>query len=213
MKKEELKFFIELLAKTQEAYDKSQVKKDNPNWSYSITATRIIPQSPLIVGFNWGAAQDVKYRSQDVYPLFPFGKIDDLGSMVRMIRYFKQYCPEALGGMQTNFCFFRSKEEADIGSEDLKLSTPLFEDYLEYARPTQIITFSSKLKNYMKDSGLVEVIAEPTIKNGNRSVYPMKAELTMNGLSKVPVYYLPHPNSAIEGDARKKCWEMAFRTE
>jgi len=47
----------ELLAATEVAFNRSQVKRDadkaHKKWMYNVAATRIIPQNPLILGFNW----------------------------------------------------------------------------------------------------------------------------------------------------------------
>jgi hypothetical protein len=202
--------FIQLLADTKVAYDKSDAKALKESWAYSVTATRFTPQTPLIVGFNWGAGGDEKYSPQDAYPIYKFGDIPSLGSFARTIDYFKKYCPEALQGMMSNYCFFRSKAENQISAGDLELCKELFTKMLAIAKPSRIITFSGALKRHLIHSKMLTDFQEKTIPNGRSSVIPMKGMLVMGGRN-VAVCYLPHPNSPVTGDAREACWEFVFR--
>lgn len=202
--------FIQLLAETKLAYDKSDVKaKHSESWAYSVTATRFTPGTPLIVGFNWGAGANEKYNPQDAYPIYKFGEIPSLGSFARTITYFEKYCPEALQGMMSNYCFFRSKTESQISVVDLELCKGLFAKMLDVAKPSRIITFSGALKKHLILTKMLTDYAEEIVPNGRSSVIPMKGVLALGG-QKVPVCYLPHPNSPVTNEARVACWEFVF---
>ena len=154
--KKEVAFFSKLLLQTKKAYEISDIKQlsENKGWGYAVTATMILKNRPLIVGFNWGMdskwlSEGNEYGRQANYPMRIFeSNYDEMGSLKGAIPYFHDYFSEALIGMQTNFCFFRSEKENQISAKDLELSSPLFDEYLDYSSPSIIISFSIKLKNY-----------------------------------------------------------------
>lgn len=206
-------FFNKLLSETRQAYEKSEIYplSIKNNWSYSVTATGIFIGKPLIVGFNWGAAQGDNYKPQRDYPFEHFeGLYDDLGSFKRTIPYFHDFYPKALTGMQTNFCFFRSQRENQISAKDLQSSLPLFLKYVEYSKPSILITFSSSLKNHLIKNDLLVDYQDKMISSSNKLIHPLKGQFVYQG-QKIKLVYLPHPNTPVTSEARKKSWEFCFK--
>lgn len=207
--KEELAFFHDLLKKTEEAYKNSEVRRHN--WGYSVTATQIMKGKPLIVGFNWGVSAGYEHGPQKEYPLRVFaGNYDDLGSFKRVTRYFEEHFPNALSGMQTNFCFFRSEKEDQISPDDLERSRPLFEEYLHFSKPSVVLSFSSTLRDYLIHSGQLADVKTLFV-NGTRGKLQIVKGfyLTQTG-GRTPFVYLPHPNARLASVERNRAWQFCF---
>lgn len=212
--KNEISFFRELLVETDVAFNKSRVMKDygkKNKWNYSVMATSIFKKSAMVVGFNWGAAKDYAYEKQKEYPIRMFeSNYNDLGSLKRTIPYFYKYYPEALRGMQSNFCFFRSEHESQVQKSDLDLCKPLFLKLIRYAQPSSIVTFSSSLRDYLiEEKVLKDFKIHEEISNGKKSM-ALKGILNFGAAAEIPVYYLPHPMARINAEERKKLWEFCF---
>lgn len=207
----EIEIFEKLTEATDRLFKNSDIyeKSVKNHWYWSVTATKFTPGKPLILGFNWGAAKGEKYKPQVEYPTQSFGELEDLGSFKRTIPYFEKYCPEALFGMMTNYCFFRSPNEKDISYNDLMLNWPLVDRILRYTKPSVIVSFSSRLRDFFIESGLTGFETK-SIPNGHNILKILK---TTFGTSGIPVYYLPHPNSPVTTEAREKCWEYCFNDE
>jgi len=213
IEKENIAFFYELLYETSQYYYLSDVyeKYEDKDWNYSVTATMITKNKPLIVGFNWGAEAGYKYSPQCEYPFHDFeGLYDDLGSLKRTIPYFHEYYTKALYGMQTNFCFFRSQKEDQISYRDLELCKPLFDKYLDYAKPSVIISFSSKLRNYFIDNNLITDKKSLFIKYLKGKTEIVRAKYKTNSGKVIDFVYIPHPNAHISTEERVKAWDFCF---
>jgi hypothetical protein len=207
-------FFKELLAQTEEAYNHSNIR--SRLWGFSVTATRIIKNEPLIVGFNWGVnakwlKEGNKYNAtkERKYPDNICFKDSDLGSLKRILPYFEKYYPDALSGMQTNFCFFRSQKENQISENDLDLSSGLFDQYLDYSTPSIIISFSKRLTKYLEKKGKLNSIEKKDIESGKKIIQAVTAEFQQSNNS-IDFVNLPHPNYPITSEARNKAWEFCF---
>lgn len=215
--KHEIEFFNQLINKTKIAFDKSDVKKlkDNNGWGYAVTATMFKKNRPLIIGFNWGV--DAKwvnagneYGAQENYPFKHFeSNYDEMAPLNKTIPFFHEYFSEALTGMQTNFCFFRSEKESQISERDLELSTELFYEYLNYTQPSCVISFSNSVKDYLIKIGELEDIKPKEITSNNKIIRPIRAKLKLND-KKIDFIYLPHPNSPISSKAREAAWKYCF---
>ncbi len=214
MNREEIDFFNELLAETKIAYNQSSIK--GKGWWYSVTATRIMKNKPLIVGFNWGVdsksmQKGDKHEAQKEYPDVCFEDIyKELGSLKRVKPYFEKYYPDALSGMQTNFCFFRSEKEDQVSEGDLELSSKLFDKYLDYSAPSIIISFSKKLGDYLEKKGKLKHVQKEDIKSGKKIIQPIRAKFQDSNNNVIAFVSLPHPNYPISGEARDKAWEFCF---
>lgn len=218
--KEHIKFFNNLLKKTDIAFRKSDVYNNfkNENWGYSVTATRFDKNKPVVVGFNWGAGNNWKGENktetiQKEYPLSSFsGLHDELGSFVRVVNLFKIFLPQANTGIQTNFCFFRSQHEHQISSNDKQLCAPLFEELIEYLEPSALITFSRTLNNYFEQNGKIIDKQILAIQSKNKTTYASKGSILIKG-NKIDYYNLPHPNYPITTEVRLKAWVYCFNNE
>ncbi|MFN2262555.1 MAG: hypothetical protein ABR595_10880 [Psychroflexus sp.] len=216
--KEHINFFNKLLEKTEIAFRQSDVFNNfkDKNWGYSITATRLIKNKPVIVGFNWGAGNnwDLEFKDQAIQKDYPFssfsGLYAELGSFVKVVNLFSKYLPEANSGIQTNFCFFRSQYEHQISGKDKELCAPLFEELIEYLKPSMLITFSRSLNEYLnlKEKIIDKQILE--IQSKNKTIYATKGSVLI-GDKKIDYYNLPHPNYPIKTEARLKAWDFCFK--
>ncbi len=212
--KENIVFFKKLLYETKQAYLLSDVYNNfrDKEWYYSVTATKLSKNKPLIVGFNWGAEQGFKYSPQCEYPFTVFeGLYEELGSLNRTIPFFHEYYTKALTGMQTNFCFFRSHEEGQISQKDLELCKPLFDKYLDYVNPSIIISFSSKLRNYFNDNNLIMHKKTLPIKYLKGQTEIIKGKYKTKSGKFIDFVYIPHPNSRVSNEDRIKAWEFCFK--
>lgn len=209
----------QLFLDTQLAFQKSAIKKyadaNNLKWNYAISSTQLRPKANLIVGFNWGVAANEEYTSQNEIPMETFKDLYEknwLDSLQRIYHPLKRYLPDDNIDhcVQTNFCFFRSKSEAQIKLVDLKLSTPLFTQLLELIEPKRIIGFSSKLRNHFISHELLTNIQEKRIPSNTRSIHVVKGTFKA-ATGFIPVYFLPHPNAKFTGEAREEAWAFCFK--
>lgn len=217
--KNEVSFFDDLLQKTKIAYKKSNIIKttNTKNRGYSLLATSIMKNKPLIIGFNWSKnsyslKKIDKTGAQVEYPFRDFSMtFNQMGSLKGAFTYFEEYYPKALLGMQSNYCFFKSEKESQITDYDLKISEQLFEDFLLYISPSIIITFSSRLKNYLIKSGKLQKIESTEINADRITFFPIKAKFIFGNKRKVDFVYLPHPNNTLKKAEREKAWEFCFQ--
>lgn len=217
--KEHVKFFNELLEKTENAFRQSDILNNykSKNWGYSITATRFEKNKPLIVGFNWGAGEKWEEKNktetiQKSYPLSSFSSLDadELGSFIKVVSLFTKYLPEANSGIQTNFCFFRSQYEYQISANDRERCTPLFEELIKYLEPTMLLSFSRYLDKYFTQTNRIIDKQTAKIKSNNRIIYASKGSVKINN-DKINYFNLPHPNYQITTEARLKAWDYCFK--
>ena len=214
----------DLLAATELQFNRSQIKVDAETcakkWMYNIAATRIVPQSPLILGFNWGAQENERYTPMVANKTFlELLNGSDLGSMRRLRPYLVEYLHMDDPGLekvgQSNYCFFRSKRDGEIIESDLELCRPLFEKFLDIAQPSLILSVSSRLRNYLLGGNRVRNRAWQSMTTEhatNRRYAACKGLLEMNDV-KVPIYFLPHPNARISRVFRNEGWSFAFKRE
>ncbi|MDX5429319.1 MAG: hypothetical protein LPK79_14555 [Bacteroidota bacterium] len=206
-----------LFQRVNEAYEESDIKARFPqeSWNYSITSTYLKRNVPLILGFNWGAEKGVRYEPQSLneIPTVGFGELkeEELGSLRRTLPYFKEYFPEGLKSVQSNYVFFRSKTEGQISKEDIELrSQPLMDDLLSYLSPSMIISFSSRLRDLIMKRASSEVRIMPK-ENFTRVPLVIKTKVQLGAEDKqIPFVYIPHPNSRVPKEYREKAWEFAF---
>lgn len=209
---DEVAFFKQLLKETKTVFRSSDVRKQyGKGWGYSVLATSLFKGRPLIVGFNWGAAKGTTYEKQSAYPLRMFqSNYNDLGSLKRTVRFFEEYYPDALHGMQSNYCFFRSENESQISQADLDSCRDLFFRLVEYAEPSSIVTFSSKLRDYLLGCKLIDDARSKEVDSKGRKFTAIKGRMRMGTKKDIPFFYLPHPMAKVSGDARKRLWEFCF---
>ncbi len=212
--KEEIAFFNALLEETEKVFLKSDIYNQygkEKEWWYSVLATSILKDTPMIVGFNWGAAKDCKYEKQKEYPIRMFeSNFNELGSLKRTINYFYKYYPDALTGMQTNYCFFRSEKESQISASDLKLCRDLFCQLINYAQPSSIVSFSSKLRDYLLYNQLITDVQQNEVDFRGKKYSSVKAKMKLSDNSEISFFYLPHPSTKIGTAERDRLWEYCF---
>jgi len=165
----------------------------------------------LIVGFNWGAEAGVIYHAESEIEKESFADARS-GSIARSARYLEQIYGSDFAGKfsQTNFCFFRSKTEAQISPKDIDLCKPVFEELIGIIQPETIFCFSAKLRNYLVASGQVEIEHEAMI-TFPRTATQNVTYKTWRGLFRgVQIVSLPHPNFKMPKFARDAAWEACF---
>lgn len=201
----------ELLEEVRAAYEKSKIGKKH-EWFYSLITTPCIKYSPLIVGFNWGVDRNFQHRPQ-VHIKESYIKNEDLGSLARIEQYYwKEYLPlEAFHrASQTNYCFFRSEKAAQIDNDDLLLCQPIFDKLLKILEPSIVLSFSSKLRDYLLHSGQVTDLESKCLEytRGKTKVpyTPYKGKLSFGA----PIVFLPHPNYPLKKEIRVKSWQFCF---
>jgi hypothetical protein len=208
--------FFRLLDETKVAFEKSKIRTwaqaAKMNWEYSVCATRIDLDSPLILGFNWGARAGETYQPQMLMPTKSFLELpkSDLGSLSRIIPLLHEFLGEdALRIGQSNFCFFRSKTAGQIGEDDLSLCRPLFRGLLRAARPSRILSLSSRLRKHLGRSGVLSAIEEKAIPIPRGTYTAVRARVVLEEI-RCPIVFLPHPNYPMLGAARREAWAFCF---
>lgn len=214
--------YFDLLTKLRIAFEKSDIKRyaeiNGNGWSFGLSSTKPIMNSPLILGFNWGANKsDEPYEEQKTIPQYSFAELAELGwlsSLKRSVPYLERYVPgyELKQYNQSNICLFRSKNEKQISKNDIKLSLPVLLEYIEWINPPEIICFSRSAKEWLHAFCLLEsVTSSQPIKINSKGhiTYSFKANLKA-GKKQFKIAFLPHPAANILNRARKECWDYCF---
>jgi ribonuclease R len=205
----------QLLAALDNAYSRSDIKQycqeHGKKWNYSLITSTLQKGGPLILGFNWGAAQDKSYDPQTEIKATNLEE-EDLGSFKRIISNCNEYLGEGFlnKASQSNFCFFRSSKQSEISENDLELCYPIFNKLLEVIQPSVILCFSSKLRDYLLNTKEVSNTSFDDIsftRGKNKICYRVfKGKIG----PKVDIYFLPHPNYPMKQDGRNKAWKFCF---
>lgn len=205
----------QLLGEISKAYSKSDIRKycedHGREWHYALGTSSMEIQRPLILGFNWGAANGGKYQhepQQEVSaPNFTQGEV---GSLSRIIPYCEKYFGSdfTATASQSNFCFFRSHKESQITKRDVELCKPIFDELLSILKPSIILSFSSQLRNYLLQEGKAIVKSQEQIhfSRGGRSI----TYTALVGKIDTGSYirFLPHPSYPISREARDRAWSF-----
>ena len=209
--------FEDLLNEVKEAYAKSSLK--DSGYNYSLVGTQIKINQPLIIGLNWGGgkteAQTRKSYEEYIEKDVKFQNVKDIGSLSRIKTYLKDnstidYEKSHIGW--TNYCFFRTPNESELmkNPEDLKLTNDIFLKLLNIIKPSMILSFSSKLRDYVNNNDEINFnnIKEYIAKNekGENKYYGLIGEL-----NDIPFYSLPHPEARVGNVARDSAWESCFQ--
>lgn len=208
--------YRELCAEIRTAYRASDIQQHG--WYYGVCATRLVPDQPLIVGFNWGV--DRKDRHEEPtgfqYPAGTFADLvsmpRELGSLARLPSYLTEYLDFPLEKYgQTNMCFFRSKSANEISARDLESCLPIFRRLLLYARPSLLIALSSRVLNGFRDPIFACDVETKPIQINSRTFFDAARGTISIGESRVPIVAVPHPNTPCTRNGRRSVWEFGFR--
>ena len=137
---------------------------------------------------------------------------EDVGSLSRIFPYCKKYFGNDFMSSitQSNYCFFRSKTESQIKSSDIELCEPIFTRLIDVIKPSSVLCFSSKLRDFMlRNNKIVSIQSKEikyTIGNSIITYNAIKATLT----SGIEICCLPHPNYPMKGEARNEAWEFCY---
>lgn len=182
----EEKFFFELLEKTKEAFKKSPIsKKQEKGWGASVCDTTIKKGKPILAGINWGGDDDYKFQTE--YPEddkerdYVFLKKDPLLLSEHIVIEEINYC---------NVCFFRTPKESYLIDEDWKHSIPLFEEYVNYIKPSYIIILGKTPIHKLWKYSNLDKYEENSI-----GINPMPKVYKAKLFGKYDLYGLPHPNA------------------
>ena len=207
-----------LLADLEKAYEQSDISKycieQGHEWFYSLVTTSMKTGGPLVLGFNWGASQNEKYKPQTAIEITNF-RYEDIGSLSRIFPYCKKYFGHDFISTitQSNYCFFRSKNEAQISLRDIELCEPIFLNLIDAIKPSSILCFSSKLRDFMFNNDRIASKHSKDIKflRGNSMITYKAIKATLR--SGVEIRFLPHPNYPMKLEARNEAWEFCCVTD
>lgn len=205
----------ELLEELGRAYEQSDIKKfcikNKYQWHYSLATTKMIKDKPLIIGFNWGAAKGVSYEPQSTIEDTGFGD-EETGTLVRIKPFCRQYYDDEFleSASQTNYCLFRSRNEGEITSHDIELCEPIFERIISTLRPSEMLSFSSKLRDYLVSGNKISDLQKKTIEF-QRGARKVRYTAVKGRLGGIPILCLPHPNYPMRSNARQVAWEFCCR--
>lgn len=206
----------QLLDNLTEVYQLSDINKyclrEGHKWAYSLISGPCVTSSPLLIGFNWGASKGETYEPQTIIEENQWANEKELGSMARVIPYLRKYFSEIeINNIsQTNYCFFRSKIENQINSDDLQRCQPLFDQLINLLHPSAVICLSSQLRNFLISTKKVDQIEGHPIMY-SRGKLPIKYVAMKGKLDTgIQVYFLPHPNYPLTRIARNAAWDFCF---
>lgn len=208
--------YRELCAEVRTAYRASDIQRHG--WYYGICATKLVPDQPLIIGFNWGV--DKKNGHDEPtgleYPNETFAdlvsKPTELGSLARLPSYLKEYLGFPLHKYgQTNICFFRSESAGQVSAHDFDSCLPVFRQLLRYAQPGLLIVLSSRVLNAFRDPQFACELETKSIRMNSRMLFEAARGTVAIGDSRVAIVAVPHPNTPCTGKGRRAVWEFAFR--
>ncbi|MBL0065342.1 MAG: hypothetical protein IPP38_10000 [Bacteroidetes bacterium] len=111
-------------------------------------------------------------------------------------------------GMQTNYCF--PIREGISDHADLELCRNLFFRLVEYVVPSSIITFSSKLRDYLLENKWIEDAKSKEVDSLGKMFSAVKGHMRIGTKKDIPFFYLPHPMAHVSAVARKRLWEFCF---
>lgn len=202
-----------LLSEVAVAYEQSEIKKicevGNFEWHYSLITGTLVKGGPLILGYNWGASQNETYKHKPQTTIEnAIFKTQDVGSLKRIFPYCEKYFGTDFleQTSQSNYCFFRSKNEGQISNKDIALCEPIFEKLISTLAPSYILCLSSKLRDYLISGNKLKDIESTNIhfRRGNvdTTYQAMKAKLK----SGATIVFLPHPNYPMKKEAREQAW-------
>ena len=183
-------------------------------WGYKLIITNLEEKQPLIIGFNSGVDNSweeyksgKEYKHQATIEKENFTKIYK-GSLQRAMNMCSEYFPHISfeKGSHSNFCFFRSEKENQITKNDIELCKPIFKKMISIINPSIIFCFSAQARQYLIESGFLDNYQEESFGNSRRCI-SAKAEL--NGIK---IFFLPHPNSRVKKELRRKAWEYCSKT-
>jgi hypothetical protein len=207
--------YRELCGEVRAAYRDSEVQRHG--WFYGICATKLVPDQPLIVGFNWGV--DKKNGHEEPtglqYPTDTFAdlvnKPTELGSLARLPSYLNEYLkfpPDQYG--QTNICFFRSESANQISDRDFDSCLPAFHRLLRFAQPSLVIALSSRVLKGFLDPIFASELETKSIQVNSRMQFDAARGTVAIGTTWVPIVAVPHPNMPCTKQGRRSAWEFGF---
>lgn len=203
----------ELLIEVGDAYEQSDIKKlcleKGYEWHYSLITTPMKPNGPLVLGFNWGASNGRKYEPQPSVNKSDFSK-EDVGSLSRIFPYCAKYFGnDFLSDLsQSNYCFFRSYKEDQISDRDIQLCEPILGRLIDAISPSIVLSFSSKLRDYLIANNKVSSTISKVI-TYERGSSTVSYEAIKGVLApQTEIKFLPHPNYPMKGEARSEAWEF-----
>lgn len=202
-----------LLEKLGPIYETSDIKKfcreKGHEWSYSLVNSSMELSAPLILGFNWGAAQGEKYPSQSHVEKTNF-ETSDVGSLKRIYPFIREHFGQDYlsKANQSNYCFFRSSTEDQINETDIKRCSGVFAELIEILAPSSIICLSAKLRKHLIDTNQVCDQQEKTIKFRRGSAEIEFVAVRGKLASGVDINFLPHPNYPMKREARSAAWQF-----
>lgn len=202
-----------LLEKLDQIYEDSDIKKTctekNQQWGYSLVTTPMERLAPLILGFNWGAAQGQIYQNQTSIKKTNFLD-EDVGSLRRIFPLIRQHLGEnyLARTSQSNYCFFRSATEDQISEADIKRCSGVFSELIQILAPSSIICLSAKLREHLIKTEKVCNRQDRTIRfrRGSSDI----EFVAIRGMlaSGVDIKFLPHPNYPMKREARSAAWQF-----
>jgi ribonuclease R len=210
----------QLLGEVALAYQGSDIEKlcgkKSKQWTYSLVDGSGATSQPLLVGFNWGAGKNGCIEPQDFDKEGSFLPPALEGSMARirpyLIKHLKTHSVEKMN--QTNYCFFRSATENQITPNDLERCKPLFNKLITLLQPSEVVCFSSKLRDYLVSTKKVNINEDGIKQIGFKRGKGVATYTAMKGHleSGTAICFLPHPNYPMPGPDRNQAWDFCLNS-
>ncbi len=183
-----------------------QQKELKRRWGYSICATPLETELPLVMGMNWGGSGEFEVQSEMPDKQ---GFIDDLNKghyrfLTRSSRLLKTYGEIDIwsGNFNyTNFCFFRSPNAKYLHNDDYALSLDILERLIKGIQPSKIICLTTSVISHIPDKGTLQLIQS----SGQRTYHAYQGQLF-----GFPFYCVPHPNAHVPTMQREELWRQCF---
>ena len=156
----------------------------------------------MLLEFNPVAEKRKGYRAQKVVSQHFYAP---KGIQQQFLNQFLSQYPCSLG----YFSPFRSFDDKQLSEQDLALSLPLFERYIELIKPVKVLVFSSYLVEVLQEKALLSEYINEEISIEGRTILVARGQLEVAG-HRCPILFLPSATSRLPRPLKEAAWAWAF---
>lgn len=179
------------------------------SYGYSVSATPLYVDAPLVLGINWGGSPESNTPS----PPCNWDELRDIGSLRNIKKFLKKYINEDNKFIvQANVSPLRTPKESGLDEMDLKASAKDFLPVLvEFIQPKFILFLGTgRTLSIVHTVFLKKFEVEHfKVQQANKIFWGYHGYFHVADL-KVPVLVLPHPMARIKTCTKEKLWDLGF---
>ena len=204
--KKQFEAFEAVLPHVEAAFKLSDIRtvanKKRVKWKYEWCPYAPQEKSILLLEFNPVAEKRKGYRAQKVVSQHFYAP---KGIQQQFLNQFLSQYPCSLG----YFSPFRSFDDKQLSEQDLALSLPLFERYIELIKPVKVLVFSSYLVEVLQEKALLSEYINEEISIEGRTILVARGQLEVAG-HRCPILFLPSATSRLPRPLKEAAWAWAF---